>query len=280
VKSFLRPLLAFVLNRRKDSRRQQEDQQQQSNTGPKRRSKRRGRDVEADPTDDGEANTSCTGPEYSIYQEGLKQAALDMQCTNLTLWDFVDRSDHQDFLALKHAWQHQLQCRKRKKNQWKDITFVDTIQGSQYRRWQYKKDTLLRRLKKSILIVDDIGVQFETRLDISGMTPKVILAVLAQVPNDLDIIQIHVCGDIPYAGIPQVMDALVALIERQDRTWQGIFVNLTPGVSSAAVAQSTTAAATQEEEHLEGQRILKKRCRELQEVTLSHSIPCVIQPNA
>jgi hypothetical protein len=259
LKSFIRPLIASL-------RRESRDRIDQQISGPATVKRRKSTIRDEAESTDGEA-TTC---ESSLYQDGLRRAALDLRCTNLTLWEFVDQSDHQDFLALKHAWQLQLQRRK-KKHQWKDIKFVDTLRGSDYRRWQYKKDGLLRRLQKSVLLVDGISIQFETRLQLSDMSPQAIVSVLQLVPSDLDITELHVSGEVPYAGIAQVMDALIALIEQKDRSWKGVFVSLSPLVGHSPLL---------EEEHLEGQRMLKKRCRELHEVASSHGIPYVILPDA
>jgi hypothetical protein len=104
------------------------------------------------------------------------------------------------------------------------------------------------------------------------MTPQAIVSVLQQVPSDRDIVELHISGDAPYAGIVQVMEALIALIDQNDRSWNGIFLSLCPLVGHSPQAM------LKEEEHLEEQRVLKKRGRELQEVTSCHGIPYVILP--
>ena len=219
---------------------------------------------EADATEAG----NC---DVSIFQDGLRHAAEDKQCRNVTLWDFVDRSDHQDFITLKHAWQQQ--TRRRKKHQWIDIKFVDTLHGSQYRRWHYRKEGLFRRLRQTVLANGNLVVRFETRLEISDMTPQAMVSVLRQVPNDPDISTLHILGDIPCSGIAQVMDELITLVEQRDRKWNGIVFNLIPVVTTDALSSPTE----QREELSEGERVLKKRCRELEDAASCLQIPIVIK---
>ncbi|CAB9512870.1 expressed unknown protein [Seminavis robusta] len=213
------------------------------------------------------------------YGEELLQIAQDKRCTQVVLKNFVAQSDRQDFLCLKQAMATQS---KRRTKHWRDIKFVDSLHGNNYRRWQFKKAGLCRLLRQSpnVRVSNDAyetrpttdaccTVRFDTRLELSGMSPDAMVRVLEEVHKDLDIATLEISGDVLAAGIKPIMTALIALIELKDRSWDGIVVRMAP----VADPDNDESRMTKQEELWMGQMTLRKFSLALEEKAIQHNIP-------
>ncbi|CAB9502562.1 expressed unknown protein [Seminavis robusta] len=150
--------------------------------------------------------------------------------------DFVANSTPQATLA----WCEDLAVDGRR-GKVRSITFEDTVIGSTYRRWLFKKTGVYRRI---LDVAKDlhIPVYFEAtvEIDCDQMTPKSILSLLDAIKTDPDVKSVVFSGSMHYSIVLEIAKAVTDLLTHDDRHWKQVHLGIhfdAPTPKDAQLAQ-------------------------------------------
>ena len=193
--------------------------------------------------------TAAAAPQYenAVFRNELLAVMNDRNVTKVTLCNFIDRYQRDDMVCLANIIR--LDAR-----QFRIIKFEDTVDGANFRRWQFKKSNLQRMMCQAakanrVVAPDDmtggkrrLPVTFEARLemdmdhfaalarDVNSQAAQTALAsLLDAVQKDRSIKGIVVNGSVRnhMRFSKQLMTGLLELLTCDDRKWMGVLLNLT-----------------------------------------------------
>lgn len=150
---------------------------------------------------------------------------------NLILTDFVARSSPKDALELCQFLE-----RHHTRSNLRSIVFRDTVHGSNYRRWLFKKTGLYRHVL-NVADTMNIEVKFEASVEVSTdtMSPKAIVSLLEAFKVDADIKSLIFTGSLYYRDAMWIVNGLESLLQADRRHWKTVSLRRLQMVASSPV---------------------------------------------
>ncbi|CAB9524928.1 expressed unknown protein [Seminavis robusta] len=162
----------------------------------------------------------------SFFGEELQIVRDNERITKVTLQDFIERYEREDLLALTDIV-------RTSTRRWKTLKFVETIDGTNYRRWQFRKDNLRRALEQAIQESPQeenkkfpIAFQEHLKIDMDEMTREGIVNVLKEVQKNRYVTSISIEGFLTYQNVESVVGPLVRLLTKGDRRWKDVVLRV------------------------------------------------------
>lgn len=190
----------------------------------------------------------------ALLSSHLHDVRQDKDITRLKLNNFVHRCDQPSFIVIKTLLLGD-------SRPWRSIKFADIVQGNEYRRWLYKKESLCRRI---VTLEDELGIaiKFNTRLEVTfeSMSKESIVDLLETVRQDSDITTLSFSGSINLEDVEDIYNALSKLMRHEPgRKWDGIIfhVSYTGGSADYTMWHNT----------------IRKYCLRLEKLSAECSIP-------
>jgi hypothetical protein len=159
------------------------------------------------------------GPDCCVFGDELRGVQEDHRVTKITFRDFVERSETNDIRFLAEILDHT--------RPWRLVKFADKIDGSDYRRWLFKKGNVWRHIK-NVVTKREIPVLFHTKLIINVdelMSPShqnALSSLLSAVKKDQDVTSVVVKGCVDQAELRATVDGLVPLMLCDQRRWKSV----------------------------------------------------------
>ena len=162
------------------------------------------------------------------------------------------------------------------KRHWHSIKFVDTLHAPNYLRTRFKRDGLWRAIlpiveQRHITLYKDCKLhidldschghnQHQNDSD-DRISSLGVVHLLKQVQTDVDVTSLEITGWVDHHDILPIVTALIALLSKADRRWEGVVFHVTPLASAG------------EDQYMDGQRAWKRCTRALEDVCLKFNIP-------
>ncbi|CAB9498789.1 expressed unknown protein [Seminavis robusta] len=107
---------------------------------------------------------------------------------------------------------------------WELIEFHDTVEGSNYRRWRFKRGAVDRRVRALKKELGSINVRFVTRveIDFDKMDKDAVVSLLQALEKDRNVITLVFRGHISEAEIDDIVTAVEDLTTCDERVWDAI----------------------------------------------------------
>lgn len=105
------------------------------------------------------------------------------------------------------------------------IAFFDQVEGTQYRRWWYKKENLYHHLEK-LSKAAEITLEFHACVEIpaDSMSPKSVVDLLKILKADRDVTSIKLSGHLDADSQARCLKSIKNMLKTQDRDWENVQV--------------------------------------------------------
>jgi hypothetical protein len=146
--------------------------------------------------------------------------------TKVNLCNFIGRYEQDELLALTKIL-------RTSTRQWKCIEFEDQVEGTNYRRWLFRRDHVRSALRNALAeqerrLSHKVPIYFEERLkiDIDELPLEAIGSVLKEVEKDRCVRELTMEGLLAYQDVESVIGPLVSLLSRGDRNWKRVVIRV------------------------------------------------------